>query len=215
MSPEHIWTTPSPLGSFYIHDQKIALRTEVFLKSKGIIKYKEDIHYSFVEYGGNNITHWAFIQDDDIATINSSGITNRCFIVCDNDDDSVSKAKRKEKLEGIFGENFCELTVREIENTINRNVLENTLFPNGSEVKYLENYDKNIYADKATRMGKFIDEHYDLKKKYGNTSTGTISGKLDFAKKIANNINDINDLSTQAKNLCEKILKFIENSNAN
>ena len=64
-------------------------------------------------------------------------------------------------------------------------------------------------------MGKFIDEHYDLKKKYGNTSTGTISGKLDFAKKVANNINDINDLSTQAKNLCEKILKFIENSNTN
>ena len=37
MSPEHIWTTPSPLGSFYIHDQKIALRTEVFLKSKAYL----------------------------------------------------------------------------------------------------------------------------------------------------------------------------------
>lgn len=189
---------------------------QVYLKNKGINKYKEDIHYSFVEYGGNNITHWAFIKDEDIATINSSGITNRCFIVCDNDDDSISKAKRKEKLKGIFGEeNFCELTVREIENTINRNVLENTLFPNGADVKYLENYDKNIYADKATRMGTFIDKHYDLKKKYGNNSTGTITGKLDFAKKVANNINDINDLSTQAKNLCEKILKFIENSNNN
>jgi len=32
---------------------------------------------------------------------------------------------------------------------------------------------------------------------------------------VADNINDINDLSTQAKNLCEKILKFIENSNTN
>lgn len=136
-------------------------------------------------------------------------------MVCDNDDDSISKAKRKQKLQEIFGDNFYELTVREIENTIDRNVLENTLFPNGSEVKYLENYEKNMYADKATRMGKFIDEHYDLTKKYGNTSTGTISGKLDFAKKIANNINDINNLSIQAKNLCEKLLCFIEKSNNN
>ena len=37
MSSEHIWTTPNPLGSFCIHDQKIALRTEVFLKSNAYL----------------------------------------------------------------------------------------------------------------------------------------------------------------------------------
>src|ERR1700745_3947929 len=27
-------------------------------------RYKQDLHYSFVEYGGSNITHWSFFTDD-------------------------------------------------------------------------------------------------------------------------------------------------------
>ena len=26
--------------------------------------FKEDYHYSFVEYGGNNITHWSFLDKE-------------------------------------------------------------------------------------------------------------------------------------------------------
>lgn len=187
---------------------------DVYFKSKGISKYKEDINYSFVEYGGNNITHWSFIPTEEIATINSSGITNRCFIVCDNDNDSERKQERKKKLCCIFGENnYCELTVREIENTISRKVLEKTLFPDGN-VEYREDYEGNLYANKSTYMGSFIDSHYKLKKHYSNSSgTGTINNKLEFSKKVVANINDISDLSTQAINMCKKIEKFIESSN--
>ena len=180
-------------------------------------QYKEDIHYSFVEYGGNNITHWSFISTEDIETINSSGITNRSLIVCDNDNDG--KKKRKEMLKSIFGEDkYCELKVREIENTISRNVLEKMLF-NGEEVKYNEQYEGEEYAKKDIYMGDFIDQHYNIEnKKYSSKTsdgkgTGTIKNKLDFAKKIADNINDINDLSMQAKDLCEKIYEFIKKSN--
>lgn len=187
---------------------------DVYFKSKGISKYKEDINYSFVEYGGNNITHWSFMPTEEIATINSSGITNRCFIVCDNDNDSERKQERKKKLCCIFGENnYCELTVREIENTISRKVLEKTLFPDGN-VEYHEDYEGNLYANKSTYMGSFIDLHYKLKKHYSNSSgTGTINNKLEFSKKVVANINDISDLSTQAINMCKKIEKFIESSN--
>ena len=187
---------------------------DVYFKSKGISKYKEDINYSFVEYGGNNITHWSFMPTEEIATINSSGITNRCFIVCDNDNDSERKHERKKKLCCIFGENnYCELTVREIENTISRKVLEKTLFPDGN-VEYREDYEGNLYANKSTYMGSFIDSHYKLKKHYSNSSgTGTINNKLEFSKKVVANINDISDLSAQAINMCKKIEKFIESSN--
>jgi len=185
----------------------------VYLKNKKITKYKEDIHYSFVEYGGNNVAHWAFIPNDDIETINSSGITNRSFIICDNDNNSISKAKRKEKLKAIFGKKYYELKSREIENTVNRNVLEKMLFGDLAKVKTIIPYTGNAYADEETRMGTFIDEHYSLKKKYGKTETGTISCKLDFAKKISENINGIEDLSPQALKICDKIYKFIEESN--
>lgn len=186
---------------------------QTYFKENKILNYYEDIHYSFVEYGGNNITHWSFIPTSDIETINASGITNKSFIICDNDNDSKRKKKRKDILKSIFKDNYCELTVREIENTISKEVLEKTLF-NGETPEYKIPYKTNKeYATKSARMGNFIDTHYVLKRKYGSKDTGTILNKFDFSKKIANNIDDINDLSTQAKNICEKIYEFIKRSN--
>ena len=68
---------------------------EEYFKKNNITKYREDINYAFVEYGGNNITHWDFEPTDSIETINSSGITNKSFIICDNDNDAKGKKKRK------------------------------------------------------------------------------------------------------------------------
>jgi len=190
---------------------------EIYLKSINEYSYKEDINYSFIEYGGNNIEHWAFIDEKDIETINASGITNRCFIICDNDNDG--KKERKEKLKKAFGiERFYELKVREIENTISRKVLEKTLF-NGGEPIITKAYKGESYATKSIYMGDFIDTHYDLGKKYSikkdpeQKGSGTIREKLSFSKSIIQNINDVTDLSENAKELCEKIYNFIKKSN--
>lgn len=190
---------------------------EIYLKSINEYSYKEDINYSFIEYGGNNIEHWAFIDEKDVETINASGITNRCFIVCDNDNDG--KKERKEKLKKVFGiERFYELKVREIENTISRKVLEKTLF-NGGEPIITKAYKGESYATKSIYMGDFIDTHYDLGKKYSikkdpeQKGSGTIREKLSFSKSIIQNINDVTDLSENAKELCEKIYNFIKKSN--
>ena len=191
---------------------------DVYIKNKGELSYKEDINYSFVEYGGNNIDHWSFEGSDKIDNINASGITNRCFIVCDNDNDG--KQKRKQNLKEVFGDdNFYELSVREIENTISRQVLEKTLF-SGKEPEYIKKYKDEAYATKSAYMGTFIDNHYKLNKKYSNKSgttgkgSGTIKEKLSFAKSVSSNINDINDLSNNAKELCEKIYEFIKKANS-
>lgn len=187
---------------------------EKYFEKKGITKYREDIHYAFVEYGGNNITHWDFEGSDAIHTINSKGITNRSFIVCDNDGEAKGKKKRKENLKRIFGENYCELTVREIENTISRNVLERALFK-GGETQIKRAFEERDYMKKTVYMGKFIDEHYRLTRKYASSKgSGTIKEKLNFARKIADEINDYSDLSRQARDLCKKIVGFIEKSNS-
>ena len=186
---------------------------EVYLKKHINNKYKEDIHYSFIEYGGNNITHWSFIPDECIETINASGIANRCFIVCDNDNDNPSKEQRKAKLKEIFKDNYFELEVREIENTISRCVLESALFPDGNILLKNDNEERE-YDNKETYMGEYIDNYYQLSKKYSSsTGTGTIVNKLAFAKKIASNINTIDDLSVHGVAICEKIVNFIEKSN--
>lgn len=185
---------------------------EVYLKEKSTVQYKEDINYAFIEYGGNNITHWAFIDNKDISTINASGISNRCYIILDNDNDSPTKVKRKRNLKKAFKDKYYELKVREIENTISRKVLEKTLFPNGN-IKYSKLYDGQAYATKEVYMGSFIDKHYELSRKYGSKSTGTIINKLEFSKKIAENIKNTDDLTIPIKNMCEKLYKFIEESN--
>ena len=186
---------------------------EKYFESKNINKYKEDINYAFVEYGGNNITHWDFEPTDLIETINVTGITNKSFIICDNDNDSKGKSKRKENLKKIFKANYCELTVREIENTISKIVLDKTLFGN-KEIKYKIPFEQKDYTKKNVYMGKFIDDHYNLNKKYSSSKgTGTIARKLEFSKEVAKNIENYDDLTKQAQNLCEKIFKFIENSN--
>lgn len=184
---------------------------KIYLEHKNEKEYKEDIHYSFVEYGGNNITHWSFIDNDDITTINASGITNKSFMICDNDNDK--KTTRKKKLQSIFGdEQYCELKVREIENTIKRSVLEKTLF-GSNEVLIKKKYEEKEYMNKEIYMGSFIDKHYKLSKKYSNQSTGTIKNKLEFSKKVSSNINSIDDLSKHAIELCDKIFAFIKKSN--
>lgn len=186
---------------------------EKYFEKHGINKYREDIHYAFVEYGGNNITHWDFEATDSIDTINAIGITNRSFIVCDNDNDAPHKIERKKKLKSIFKENYYELKVREIENTISKNVLDKMLFDD-SEVAYRKQFNQRDYMNKKVYMGKFIDEHYKLSRKYSSSNgTGTIKDKLNFSKRIANTIENYKDLSTKAIDLCEKIAIFIEKSN--
>ncbi|MBP5511809.1 ATP-binding protein [Candidatus Saccharibacteria bacterium] len=189
---------------------------EVFMKDKKV-NYRENVNYAFIETGGGNIAHWSFLKDldeTDIDNIKASSFSNRSFIVCDNDDGK--RKERKRKLQQMVGkDNFYELPVREIENTIKRNVLENTLFPNsGPDIK--RNYNEyNInsgYHNPKTYMGTFIDGHYNLSKKY-RADSGTIREKVQFAKKVSSNISSLDDLSDSAKELCEKLFSFIEKSN--
>lgn len=190
---------------------------EIYFKERKR-SYIEDIHYAFVETGGGNIAHWNFLQDideDQVSAIHASSFSNRSFIICDSD--GKTKRDRKQILKSMVGENnFYELPVREIENTIKRNVLEKVLF--GKEKpKILRNYDENKshgYYTSNAKIGHFIDSHYNTGRKY-ETKSGTITNKIEFAKKAIQYINTIDDLTEHAKELCERITAFIDRSNKN
>src|SRR5690606_38667289 len=49
--------------------------------------FKEDIHYSFVEYGGSNITHWSFLSESDesIPNIIVDRLCGKLFLITDRD----------------------------------------------------------------------------------------------------------------------------------
>ena len=187
---------------------------EVFMQEKNL-DFKEDVHYAFAETGGGNIAHWEFlkdINDEDIATIHASSFSNRSFIICDNDGNK--KKERKEKLKQMVGEQyFYELPVREIENTIKRDVLERTLF-NSGEIRLKKQYNESNNSGyyNQNHIGKFIDSHYDLEKKYSSAS-GSIKNKIQFAKDVVSNISTINDLSETSIELCEILTNYIQSAN--
>lgn len=180
--------------------------------------YRENIDYTFIEYGGGNVVHFNFDgKIDDSNSINAKYINNKIFLIADNDNTKpgTKKASRKEKYSALLKDNFYELPVTEIENLITFETLKQILInqnPNKKEeiCEVLSN--KKQFLNK--KLGKFIDELFpagDIKR-YAAES-GTIKNKLEFCKEAINVMNGYDELSEEAKTLTEKIYKFISNNN--
>ena len=180
--------------------------------------YRENIDYTFIEYGGGNVVHFNFDEKiDDSNSINAKYINNKIFLIADNDNTKprTKKANRKEKYKGLLGNNFYELSAIEIENLITFETLKQILInqnPDKEEeiCEVLSN--KKQFSNK--KLGKFIDKLFpegDIKR-YAAES-GTIKNKLEFCKEAINVMNDYDKLSEEAKTLTQKIYEFISNNN--
>lgn len=180
--------------------------------------YRENIDYTFIEYGGGNVVHFNFDEKiDDSNSINAKYINNKIFLIVDNDNTKprTKKANRKEKYKGLLDNNFYELSATEIENLITFETLKQILInqnPNKEEEICEVLKDKKEFTNK--KLGNFIDELFPEGgiKKYAAES-GTIKNKLEFCKEAINVMNGYDELSEEAKTLTEKIYKFISNNN--
>lgn len=180
--------------------------------------YRENIDYTFIEYGGGNVVHFNFDEKiDDSNSINAKYINNKIFLIADNDNTKprTKKASRKEKYKDLLGNNFYELSAIEIENLITYETLKQILINQNENKKekiceVLSN--KKQFSNK--KLGKFIDGLFSEGeiKKYAAES-GTIKNKLEFCKEAISVMNDYDKLSKEAKTLTEKIYEFISNNN--
>ena len=179
---------------------------------------RENIDYTFIEYGGGNVVHFNFDEKiDDSNSINAKYINNKIFLIADNDNTKpgTKKASRKEKYSALLKDNFYELPVTEIENLITFETLKEILInqnPDKEEEICEALSNKKQFSNK--KLGKFIDELFpagDIKK-YAAES-GTIKNKLEFCKEAINVMNDYDKLSKEAKTLTKKIYEFISNNN--
>jgi predicted ATP-dependent endonuclease of OLD family len=197
---------------------RIYLRKYLDLYQKTVGKtYSEDIHYSFVEYGGGNITHWSFLEDSDPlhTNINIEKLCSKLFLVSDQDGaEKNKKAKRHDDLKKHLKERYYCLKAREIENLLTDDVVIKTIKSFNKKVN--ENLDyKEISHTKyeLLPLGQFIDKNIKgLTKKFSGDS-GTIKDKLDFAKKAVFQMETFDDLSKEAKLLTKKIYDFIQKNN--
>jgi AAA15 family ATPase/GTPase len=175
--------------------------------------YKEDIHYSFVEFGGNNITHWSFL-DSDHWPINCERLCGRLFLIADKD---KKKDERHAKLSAKLGERYYCLKCLEIENLLTPDVINEILKADYNiENSEFEKLTQKEYKDE--KLGEFIDKRLKGKintpaKKFGGKKGIIPRDKFSFARKAIQHIHSVDDMSDEAIKLANKIYEFIAEMN--
>lgn len=179
-------------------------------------KFRENIDYTFIEYGGVNLVHFNFESQNSANNINAKYINNNIFLVTDNDGTShtSSRGQMKVKLRDALGDNFYELPVREIENLVSQEVLKAVLVKQNPKSRDLINQKfakERKFGGK--KMGEFINELLGGdSRKYADTS-GTVKNKLAFCNAVIEETVNYDQLSENAKSLTEKIYNFIALNN--
>lgn len=201
----------------------IAKFLELYIKNQGTRTLVEDQDYSFVEYGGNNITHWSFLDKvandsatSSVAKINAKRLCGQMVLIADGDG-SGTKQSRKEALRAELGERFIDLTVREVENLLAPLVIARAIrsYEKSDEETYIDVFAKVQQDDYTNQyLGEFIENRFreagisSRRKKYADES-GTIIDKVAFCKKACRYMKAFSDLSPQAQHLTKQIYDFI------
>lgn len=174
---------------------------------------REDIDHIFIEYGGNNITHWSFLDSTD-PTINVDRISQNLMVVTDQD--GSSKMDRKTALKKKLGKRYHLLEEREIENILSLGTLLDVVG------KYEKSDMSAMIVDASTiktePIGRFIEKEIFSKnglkqKRRGSYSdkSGTVSSKLDFCHKAIDSLK-YQDLTPSALKIAKKLYDFIYSS---
>lgn len=182
-------------------------------QSTQAVEFKEDVHFSFVEYGGSNVTHWSFLDEENQKSgIDVEKLCGKLLLVTDRDS---NKNNRHQKLKLALNERFCCLESREIENVLHPSIIEKVILSyekriDGQEPPKFE-FDHSVYKD--VLLGEFINNNVaGLKRSYAADS-GTIKDKVNFARKAVLEMNSLTDLTAEAKDLVSKIYSFIRSNN--
>ncbi|MCG3420395.1 AAA family ATPase [Oceanobacillus jordanicus] len=184
-------------------------------------QFKEDIHYSFVEYSGGNITHWSFLENETEAdarhaSMNAEKICSTLFLISDKDGDD--KRPRQEKLKEILGERYYCLECKEIENILSADTIRKVIAE--YEKSTLEHLAKKDFTQEEYNnmyLGTFINSLFEegARKRRGSyaADSGTIVNKLDFCKKAIDHITTYAQLSEEAQKLSQVLYNFIKGHN--
>lgn len=170
------------------------------------IKFRENINFTFIEYGGGNLTHFNFESEDSSERINAKYINNKIFLIADNDNSKTnsSKGKRKARLKEVLGENFYELQVLEIENLITQDILKSVLLEqNPIKVVLINQKFEREKKFKDKKLGKYIDELFNNELRKYSSDSGTIKNKLEFCNAVIMATTDFDSLSEEARKLTE------------
>jgi hypothetical protein len=183
---------------------------ELYIAHHNLTTFREDIDYTFVEYGGDNITHWSFLDSTD-PTINVERLCGKLMLIADRD--GSRKETRKTELQDKLGDRYYLLQCNEIENTLSLKDLERVLV--SYEDSFVMPGGVNNTSRRNRHIGEFIEE--DIFQSNGLTitrtgkykdSSGTIKQKLAFCRRAIAEMT-FESMSLDAKKLTEALYRFL------
>jgi hypothetical protein len=199
------WYFRSMLQSYI----KFLQKSNIFVRN-----IEEGIHYSFVEYGGGNITHWSFLDEEE-HPIAIDKLCARALVIIDQDGIDT-KLERKDKLQEFLKERLIILPCREVENSLPSEVILGVVEEyERSSINILKDIDYESYQNLP--LGNFIEEHIlqnaTPKRRGGYAEqSGTIKDKRAFCERAIKFI-DYENLPLSTQRVIEKIYKFIVEKN--
>lgn len=181
--------------------------------------YREDCHYSFVEYQGSNLVHWTFDPtDENIKKIKVNFLCGPAIVVADGD--IVTKGSRKETYTKELGENFVILDVKEIENLLPEEAVRVVVAEklkgkdvDISSITYTGYYNIRLSGEKLIGLGEYLDTT--LKVSSFSGDSGTVKNKTGFCQDIISYLDTHSDwkLPKEAEALVIKIFRHIASQN--
>jgi Predicted ATP-dependent endonuclease of the OLD family len=185
-----------------------------YLEEKGELELRleEDTHYSFVEYGGANITHWSFLDYEE-KPIEVERLCGKAIVIIDGDGEK--RERRKDDLQNALGERLIPLPCREIENLLPYKILKEVVkeYENNEDLS-LPEFTYDAYKDEY--LGTFIESKM-LKNKFNRRGgykeeSGTIRRKTDFCERASRKIKYA-DLPESTQIIIKNIYEFIYKQN--
>ncbi|MCC2521040.1 AAA family ATPase [Vibrio coralliilyticus] len=190
--------------------------------------FHENLHYTFVEYQGSNITHWSF--DDEVESSSektpAKRLNNKVLLIADAD--IQGKGDRVTNLGDQLGGKFELLEWKEIENYIPKNFIVKaakkrweSFIGKGEATERLDNlYTKgeDHFHSKQYGIGYYLElyvDHNGVERSFFNATTGTIKDKVKFCRQAIELMEDDSDweLTPELEQLCRKIWDHIKESN--
>lgn len=213
---------------------------ELYYNQKGLQHYEEDKHYSILEYGGGNITHFNFDEiNSNNEKINTDSISKNNFLIADkdnvknytkqiNESKDDAKTKRLKSFNKLLGNKFFAEHI-EIENTIPYNIYKKYLKNKSKKSKNWEFYESTLIESdfnksiKNKQIGEVLKEHFIRLKKqikpksFKSNTISCIGNKKDIANELIKVMEDedltFNDLPKSTQELIKKIIRFIKKNN--
>ncbi len=173
---------------------------------------EEDTHYSFVEYGGANITHWSFLDNEE-HPIEVERLCAKAIVLIDSDGDK--KLERKEKLRKILKDRLVILPAMEVENLLPYDVIKQVVLEfEKTPDRKLPSIAYTTYKDK--KLGTFIEDRIlkkDFERKGGyRAESGTIKSKVEFCERALPKINYA-ELPEETQTIIQQIYEFVKSQN--